>query len=86
MPRRKKVTPTKRDWRWYAHTGLNVFVALSMVLGTVVLFTGNTFQRQNSIVFPTELPVSDIPTLAPTVGAPLGTPAATPAVTPTAKP
>ncbi len=91
MPRRRKPQATKRDWRWYASTGLNVFVALSMVLGTVLLFTGNSFQQRATL--PTvELPV-DIPTLAPTVGAPLTTvvppsplPAQTPAISPTVKP
>jgi hypothetical protein len=88
MPRRKKPQATKRDWRWFMNTGLNVFVALSMVLGTVVLFTGGNFGQRAAP--PTiEIP-QDIPTLAPTTGAPNatvplpGTP--TPGSTPTAVP
>lgn len=69
MPRRKKPQATKKDWRWYMHTGLNIFVALSMVLGTVVLFTGGGGAFTPSAAVPTlEIP-QDIPTLAPTVGA-----------------
>jgi hypothetical protein len=71
------------------HTGLNVFVALSMVLGTVVLFTGGSFGQGGAA--PTFEAPQDIPTLAPTVGVPTnatpvpaGTP--TPVPTPTANP
>ena len=85
MPKRKKLQTAKRDWRWYMHTSLNVFVAISMVLGTVVLFTGGSF----SSAAPTAVIPQDIPTLAPTVGAPtsaapIATP--TPVPSPTAQP
>ena len=40
MPRRAKPQTQKKNWRWYASMGLNGLVALSMVLGTVFLFTG----------------------------------------------
>ena len=92
MPRRRKVQPTKKGWRWYANMGLNVIVALSMILGTVLLFTGGGFAQQRATL-PTDFPAVDIPTLAPTVGAPLTTavptlppPAQTPAPSPTTKP
>jgi hypothetical protein len=90
MPRRKKPQAAKKSWHWYANMGLNVVVALSMILGTVFLFTGNTFSQQRGIVLPTDLPGGDIPTLAPTIGVPISTivpaitlPASTPAATPT---
>ncbi|MBI3915357.1 MAG: hypothetical protein HY327_14365 [Chloroflexi bacterium] len=71
MPRRAKPKSKRTDWRHYASLGLNGLVALSMVLGTVFLFTGA----------PTPQPVVsqtiEIPTLAPTVPA-------TPAIIPTA--
>lgn len=93
MPRRKKVKPTKRDWRWYANFGLNGLLVISMGVGTILLFTGNPLQQRSSVEFPTDIPGIDIPTLAPTVGAPLTavvplnpTPAQTPAATPTVKP
>lgn len=93
MPRRKKPQANKRGWRWYANTGLNVIVALSMILGTVLLFTGGSITQRSSVTFPTDFPAVDIPTLAPTVGAPLTTavppsppPVQTPAATPTVKP
>ncbi len=89
MPRRRKPQATKRDWRWYMHTGLNVFVALSMVLGTVVLFTGGNFGQGSAA--PTFEAPQDIPTLAPTSGAPTSvTPplatTPTPGPSPTANP
>ena len=63
--------------------GLNVVVALSMVLGTVFLFTGNAFTQQRGIVLPTDLPGGEIPTLAPTVGVPVtSVPVNTPIATP----
>jgi|GEM_PF-1245828 hypothetical protein len=40
MPRRVDPRKKRRDWRWYANVGLNAMVALSMVLGTVFIFTG----------------------------------------------
>lgn len=92
MPRRKK-PQNKKTWHWYAGTVLNIFVALSMVLGTVVLFTGgaNVFSQPRGVVLPTDVPGSDslplgIPTLAPTVGAPISSPVITPATTPTPSP
>ncbi|HEX9075494.1 MAG TPA: hypothetical protein VF932_06920 [Anaerolineae bacterium] len=54
MPRRSKVKTQRRDWRWYASFGLNAAVALSMVLGTVFLFTGGSIARPAPIVPPTE--------------------------------
>jgi len=91
MPRR--VDPNKkkqrRDWRWYASFGLNAIVALSMVLGSVVLFTGISTNRQiptiepptaaptlPSTVAPTLAPATAVPTLAPTVAPPTPTPKA----------
>ncbi|MCL4396035.1 MAG: hypothetical protein M1482_14735 [Chloroflexi bacterium] len=40
MPRRSKPKSEKRTWRWWASMALNGAVAVSMVLGTVFLFTG----------------------------------------------
>ena len=60
MPRRARPKKQKRDWRWYASTALNGIVALSMVLGTVFLFTGAPTPQAVA-------PTIEIPTLAPTV-------------------
>ncbi len=61
MPRRVDPRKKKRDWRWYASFGLNALVALSMVLGTVFLFTGAPAPRA------APPPTIELPTLAPTV-------------------
>ncbi len=68
MPRRRKPQATKKDWRWWMHTSLNVLVALSMVAGTIVIFTGGNFGAPPPA--PTFENSQGIPTLAPTVGAP----------------
>ena len=72
MSRRSKSKQQKRDWRWWASFVLNGAVALSMVLGTVFLFTGGSVGQQAPYVPPTA-----------TVGAPVAAPTATPAVSPT---
>ena len=89
MPRR--VDPNKkkqrRDWRWYASFGLNGIVALSMVLGTVFLFTGAprpsaavpTLEVPTAgpaTVVPTSAPATMTPTVAPSVAPPTPTPKA----------
>ena len=67
MPRRIKTKPKKRDWRWYASFALNAAVALSMVLGTVIIFTGGpAAPAQPTISVPTESPGSNVPTATPT--------------------
>jgi hypothetical protein len=66
---RKSSKSQKRDWRWYASFSLNALVALSMVLGSVLLFTGAP-----QVVAPT-------PTAAPTI-APTLPPAPAPTVAP----
>ncbi len=80
MPRRSKPKVQKRDWRWYASFGLNAAVALSMVLGTVFLFTGGSIVQRSAAV-----PTLDISTAAPNgnVAPTLG---ATPAEQPTNAP
>ncbi len=86
MPRRAKPKSKKRDWRYYASFGLNGLVALSMVLGTVFIFTGGSTLLQRAA--PTA--EIEIPTLAPTVSSdatavatlPPSTPAATSTPTP----
>ncbi len=62
MPRRAKTKTLSRDWRWYASMLLNGLIAVSMVLGTVFLFTGAPTPQAAA-------PTIDIPTLAPTVSA-----------------
>lgn len=80
MPRRSKVKTQKRDWRWYASFALNGAVALSMVLGTVFLFTGGSISRPAPIVPPTETVGPAAPAVAPTPTAP-----STPGPSPTPK-
>lgn len=76
MSRRSKPKTHKRDWRWYASFALNGAVALSMVLGTVFLFTGGAI-----------VPRAAPPTLlAPTAPAESSAPVAPPALTPTQQP
>lgn len=76
MSRRSKPKTHKRDWRWYASLALNGAVALSMVLGTVFLFTGGS-------IAPRAAP----PTLlAPTAPVDAGAPLVPPALTPTPQP
>ncbi|MGE5263634.1 MAG: hypothetical protein ACM3S0_09650 [Acidobacteriota bacterium] len=77
MPRRSKVKTQKRDWRWYASFALNGAVALSMVLGTVFLFTGGSVGQPAPIVAPTETVGPAAPVVAPTPTAP-GTPGPSP--------
>ncbi|MBI4790952.1 MAG: hypothetical protein HY782_28310 [Chloroflexi bacterium] len=77
MPRRIKSKPQKRDWRWYASFALNAAVALSMVLGSVLLFTGGAIAPRPSvptISVPTEAPGASQPTVAPTPTPPEPTP------------
>lgn len=75
MPRRAKPKNQKKDWRWYASFAMNAAVALSMVLGTVLLFSGGTpAPAVPTIVPPTESAGSTTPAAAPT-----STPASQPA-------
>lgn len=73
MSRKLRSKPTKRDWRWYAAFALNAAVALSMVLGTVIMFTGLGTPQYAP-------PTLEVPTAAPNVPANV---APTPAPTPT---
>jgi hypothetical protein len=66
MPRRARPRETKRDWRWWANILLNGAVVVSMVFGSVLVFTGLT-PRQT-------LPTIEAPTVAPTIPAPAPTP------------
>src|SRR5512140_1257024 len=66
MPRRAKLKSQKRDWRWYASFGLNAMVALSMVLGTVFLFTGGSINRAAPVVPPTATVGAPAPSVEPT--------------------
>lgn len=77
MSRRSKLQQKKRDWRWYASFALNGAVALSMVLGTVLLFA--PAPRPSvlpTLEVPTAAPTSSVPTLVPTVAPPTPTPKA----------
>jgi hypothetical protein len=76
MPRRAKPKSQKRGWRWYASMGLNGMVALSMVLGTVFLFTGapRTTPSLPTIAAPTV--DVNAPTFTPMPQAPANTPVA----------
>ena len=65
MSRRLKSQQTKRDWRWYASFVLNAAVALSMVIGTVLLFAPPPR--------PSAIPTSEVPTVAPTNPVPVPT-------------
>lgn len=86
MPRRAKPKSQKRGWRWYASMGLNGLVALSMVFGTVLLFTGGSIAPRPAV--PTIVaPTVDVnsPTLTPLPLPPTSAPAA-PTAPPTATP
>jgi hypothetical protein len=61
MARRIKSKATKRDWRWYAYQIFGGLVALSMVVGTILSFTGASLQRGNAA------PTFAVPTAAPTL-------------------
>lgn len=61
MPKRFDQKKKRRDWRWYANVVISVIVALSMVLGTVAVFTG-----MGTPSAPPPPPTLDVPTLAPT--------------------
>ncbi len=80
MARRAKSKSQKRNWRWYASMGLNGLVALSMVLGTVFLFTGAPRSAPPpTLAVPTVIatytPMPQAPTSATAVpAAPLPTP------------
>jgi len=63
MPKRFDPKKKKRDWRWYLQFAINTLVILSMVLGTVFVFTG---AGAPSAPPP---PTLDVPTLAPTTPA-----------------
>ncbi len=83
MPRRSKPQREKRDWRWYASFALNAVVALSMVLGTVLVFSG---AGRPAPVAPTIVPppesasgTSPTPASAPTNAPAAPTPTPTPA-------
>lgn len=66
MPKRSKPKSQRRDWRWYASFALNAAVALSMVLGTVFLFTGGSVAQQAPVVPPTVTVGAPAPTVVPT--------------------
>lgn len=78
MPKRADPKKKRRDWRWYATTGLNAIVALSMVLGTVFLFTGAPTRTAPA------LPTLEVPTAGPTVRPTLAPTPAPPTPTPKA--
>jgi hypothetical protein len=78
MPKRSDPRKQKRDWRWYASFGLNAMVALSMVLGTVFLFTGAPQPSAPA------LPTISVPTAGPTVAPTLAPTPAPPTPTPKA--
>jgi 3',5'-cyclic AMP phosphodiesterase CpdA len=86
MPRRSKPKAQKRDLRWWASTLLNGAVALSMVLGTVFLFTGGPRPAPPTIEAPTVAPNSSVLTPAPLPTSPPAAPTvAPPTPTPTPK-
>ncbi len=78
MPRRSKPKAQQRDLRWWLSMLLNGAVALSMVLGTVFLFTGAPRPTPPTIEAPTAAPNSPVltpaPPAAPTVAPPTPTP------------
>lgn len=66
MPRRSKPKETKRDWRWWANVFLNGAVVVSMVFGSILVFTGLTPRQA--------VPTIEAPTVAPTPSTPAPTP------------
>ncbi len=74
MPKRSKPKSQKRDWRWFASLALNGAVALSMVLGTVLLFSGPPAPPPPTIAPPTQPAGSTGASIVPTP-----TPASAPA-------
>jgi hypothetical protein len=74
MSRRARTKSTKHDWRWYAYQVFGILVALSMVGGSIVMFTGSTLQRAAA-------PTFAVPTAAPTL--PGAVPTLPPQATPT---
>jgi predicted phosphodiesterase len=81
MPKRIDPKKQRRDWRWWANVGLNGLVALSMVLGTVFVFTGIGTPRAAppTLEVPTAAPnfaPTPLPTVAPTTAPPTPTPKA----------
>jgi hypothetical protein len=64
MPRRVDPKKKRRDWRWYASFGLNALVALSMMLGTVIIFVGAPTTGAPPP------PTIEVPTLAPSTPTP----------------
>lgn len=69
MPKRFDPKKKRRDWRWYANIGLNSLVALSMVLGTVIVFTGvgtPSAPPPPTIEVPTAAPPTPVPQPTPT--------------------
>ena len=75
MPRRAKPQTQKKNWRWYASMGLNGLVALSMILGTVFLFTGAPTAQPASITAPTVDPNAILTPLPASTGIPTAVPA-----------
>lgn len=69
MSRRIKPKETKRDWRWWTNILLNGAVVVSMVFGSILVFTG---VRPAASTQP--LPTIEAPTLAPTTPLPAATP------------
>lgn len=66
MSRRSKPKETKRDWRWWANVLLNSAVVVSMVFGSILVFTGLTPRQA--------VPTMEVPTVAPTPPTPAPTP------------
>ncbi len=78
MPKRGKPKSERRDWRWYASFVLNAFVALSMVIGTVFLFTGGSTTQSPPAITPIPTSVGAVtPTPAPAPANPTPTPTKT---------
>ncbi len=73
MPKRGKPKTERRDWRWYASFVLNAAVALSMVLGTVFLFTGGSISQSPPAITPVPASAAT-PTPAPAPANPSPTP------------
>ena len=69
MSRRIKPKETKRDWRWWTNILLNGAVVVSMVFGSIIVFTGVrpvSTQPLPTLEAPTPAPATPVSPATPT--------------------